>query len=85
MALHVCRHTFCTNMSRLGMNPKMLQYIIGHADISVTSRIYIHAIQSAEAQAAETLRNILPLPCGRLCHHLKPRRHAVCEVFAFRA
>ena len=39
---HVCRRTFCTNMSRLGMNPKMLQYIMGHADISVTFRTTHH-------------------------------------------
>ena len=39
---HVCRHTFCTNMSRLGMNPKMLQYIMGHADVGVTLNTYTH-------------------------------------------
>lgn len=33
---HVCRHTFCSNMAKSGMNPKMLQYIMGHSDISVT-------------------------------------------------
>ena len=30
---HVCRHTFCSNMAKSGMNPKTLQYIMGHADI----------------------------------------------------
>lgn len=25
---HVCRHTFCSNMAKSGMNPKTLQYII---------------------------------------------------------
>lgn len=33
---HVCRHTFCSNMAKSGMNPKTLQYIMGHSDISVT-------------------------------------------------
>ena len=33
---HICRHTFCSNMAKSGMNPKTLQYIMGHADISVT-------------------------------------------------
>lgn len=39
---HVCRHTFCSNMAKSGMNPKMLQYIMGHADISVTMNTYTH-------------------------------------------
>ena len=39
---HVCRHTFCSNMAKSGMNPKMLQYIMGHSDISVTMNTYTH-------------------------------------------
>ncbi len=39
---HVCRHTFCSNMAKSGMNPKSLQYIMGHADISVTLNTYTH-------------------------------------------
>lgn len=37
-----CRHTFCSNMAKSGMNPKMLQYIMGHSDISVTMNTYTH-------------------------------------------
>ncbi len=39
---HVCRHTFCSNMAKSGMNPKTLQYIMGHSDISVTMNTYTH-------------------------------------------
>lgn len=39
---HVCRHTFCSKMAKSGMNPKTLQYIMGHADISVTLNTYTH-------------------------------------------
>lgn len=39
---HVCRHTFCSNMAKSGMNPKTLQKIMGHADISVTLNTYTH-------------------------------------------
>ena len=39
---HVCRHTFCTNMAKSSMNPKVLQYITGHGDISVTLDTYTH-------------------------------------------
>lgn len=46
---HVCRHTFCSNMAKSGMNPKTLQYIMGHADISVTLNVYTH-VQFDDAQ-----------------------------------
>lgn len=39
---HVCRHTFCSNMAKSGMNPKTLQYIMGHSDISVTLNTCSH-------------------------------------------
>lgn len=39
---HVCRHTFCSNMAKSGMNPKTLQYIMGHAEIGVTLNTYTH-------------------------------------------
>lgn len=39
---HICRHTFCSNMARSGMNPKTLQYIMGHSDIGVTLNTYTH-------------------------------------------
>lgn len=39
---HVCSHTFCSNMAKSGMNPKTLQYIMGHSDIGVTLNTYTH-------------------------------------------
>ncbi len=39
---HVCRHTYCSNMAKSGMNPKTLQYLMGHSDISVTLNTYAH-------------------------------------------
>lgn len=39
---HVCRHTYCSNQAKAGMNPKMLQYLMGHSDISVTMNVYTH-------------------------------------------
>lgn len=48
---HVCRHTFCSKMAKSGMNPKSLQYIMGHADISVTLNTYTHVkFEDAEAE-----------------------------------
>ena len=39
---HVCRHTYCSNQAKAGMNPKTLQYLMGHSDISVTMNVYTH-------------------------------------------
>ena len=39
---HVCRHTYCSNMAKSGINPKTLQYLMGHSNISVTMNVYTH-------------------------------------------
>ena len=39
---HVCCHTYCSNMAKSGMNPKTLQYLMGHSDIGVTLNTYTH-------------------------------------------
>ena len=53
MTPHTMRHTFCTRMANAGMNPKALQYIMGHANIVMTLNYYAHAtFQSAQAEMA---------------------------------
>jgi integrase len=48
---HTLRHTFCTNKANAGMNPKALQYIMGHANIVMTLNYYAHAtFESAQAE-----------------------------------
>ncbi len=39
---HVCRHTYCSNMAKSGMNSKTLQCLMGHSDIGVTLNAYTH-------------------------------------------
>jgi len=38
---HCCRHTFATHLSKNGVDIKIIQSVLGHADISMTSR-YTH-------------------------------------------
>lgn len=46
---HICRHTYCSNMAKSGMNPKTLQYLMGHSDIGVTLNTYTHlGLEDAE-------------------------------------
>lgn len=48
---HVCRHTYCSNMAKSGMNPKTLQYLMGHSDIDVTLNVYTHVgLEDAEKE-----------------------------------
>lgn len=39
---HVLRHTFCTRLANKNMNPKSLQYIMGHSNIEITLNLYAH-------------------------------------------
>lgn len=48
---HTLRHTFCTILASKNMNPKDLQYIMGHSNISITMNWYAHAsIDTAKAE-----------------------------------
>ncbi|MCC8151333.1 MAG: site-specific integrase [Lachnospiraceae bacterium] len=42
ISAHMLRHTGCTRMAESGMDPKVLQYIMGHSSISVTMDVYNH-------------------------------------------
>ena len=42
MTPHTLRHTFCTTLANAGMNPKALQYIMGHSNINMTLNYYAH-------------------------------------------
>lgn len=60
ITLHVCRHTYCSNMAKSGMNPKTLQYLMGHSDIGVTLNTYTHlGLEDAvdELKRVEELEN----------------------------
>ena len=42
ISAHIMRHTGCTRMAEAGVDLKVLQYIMGHADIQVTMDVYNH-------------------------------------------
>ena len=51
---HICRHTYCSNMAKSGMNPKTLQYLMGHSEIGVTLNTYTHtSYEDAKAEISK--------------------------------
>lgn len=55
---HVCRHTYCSNQAKAGMNPKTLQYLMGHSDIGVTLNAYTHLGLEDAADELDRLNNL---------------------------
>lgn len=39
-------------MANSGMNPKTMQYLMGHSDVSVTHNIYMHTSYDAKKELA---------------------------------
>lgn len=42
VSAHILRHTACTRLAESGLEPKVLQYIMGHANVSITLDVYTH-------------------------------------------
>ena len=61
---HVCRHTYCSNMAKTGINPKSLQYLMGHADISVTLNTYTHVRFEDAKEELQKLKLVKPSVLG---------------------
>ena len=54
---HVCRHTYCSHCASAGMNPKHLQYLMGHSEIGVTMNTYTHVEFENIQREVEALQN----------------------------
>lgn len=62
ITLHGLRHTNATLLIAAGTNLRTVSSRLGHAQTSITANIYTHAIQSADAAAAQTLETLLAFP-----------------------
>ncbi len=58
-SLYDFRHTFATRMAEAGMNPKTLQYILGHTDISITLKYYIDVTDNMLNQARDLMGELV--------------------------
>lgn len=52
---HDLRHTFCTMLYNAGVGLKEAQYIMGHADASMTMKVYTHLDETMRQSAAAKL------------------------------
>jgi integrase len=57
-ALHSYRHTFATMLLETGTNPRVVQKLLGHADIETTLGIYSHVLPEVFDGAADTLTGV---------------------------
>ncbi len=56
---HTLRHTFTTRMCESGVNIKVIQDVLGHADISTTMNIYADVTKDAKQKEFHTLSGYL--------------------------
>lgn len=58
ISAHNLRHTGCTRMSEAGVDPKVLQYIMGHSRIAVTMEVYNHVSSERNRKEMDKLEKI---------------------------
>lgn len=55
---HDLRHTYATRLFELGENPKTVQQLMGHSDISVTLNTYTHVLEHTKTIAVSKLNDL---------------------------
>ena len=50
---HTLRHTYTTNLLENGVQPKDVQELLGHSDVSTTMNVYAHATSEAKKKSAK--------------------------------
>jgi len=61
ISMHILRHTFATRCAEAGMQPKILQMILGHATISMTMDIYVHATEEKKIEEISMVEDSLKI------------------------
>ena len=56
--LHRYRHTFATMLLEKGVNPKIVQKLLGHKTIQITLDTYSHVLSEVYSETADTVDSI---------------------------
>lgn len=56
---HVLRHTFATRMCESGLNVKVVQSVLGHADVTTTLQIYVTVSNEMKKREILTYSNYI--------------------------
>ena len=64
---HILRHTYITDLILSGANIKAVQYLAGHADVSVTLDIYSHLVEKSPEKLASAVTSAFEVK-----HEVKP-------------
>lgn len=59
ISAHILRHTACTRLAESGIDPKTLQYIMGHSSIAVTMDIYNHVDAARVKNEMEKAQDVI--------------------------
>lgn len=56
---HILRHTYTTNLLSNGAQPKDVQELLGHSDVSTTMNVYAHATREAKRSSARLMDKVV--------------------------
>ena len=56
---HTLRHTYTSNLLENGANPKEVQELLGHSNISTTMNVYAHATKTSKRNTAKLLDKVV--------------------------
>lgn len=59
--MHILRHTFATRCIEAGMQPKTLQKILGHSNISMTMDLYVHVTEDQKQKEIKEIEQSLKI------------------------
>ena len=59
ISAHILRHTYCTRMAENGIDIKVLQELMGHANIGVTMQVYNHVNSERVQKEMERIQDVL--------------------------
>ena len=55
---HTFRHTGCTRLGENNVNPKVMQYVMGHSDAQITMNVYNHISDKSHVENEMSKMNL---------------------------